>query len=299
MICIDKSYSTTRLLTREQPMVEGKREDEFETVLVIPEAAADRQGEGGLRTEGYFKKGDTKRPLVTIITVVYNGEQFLEATIRSVINQIYENVEYIIIDGGSTDRTLDIIRKYERSIDYWVSERDKGIYDAMNKGIDLACGDWINFMNAGDLLINVPAFDKISDESTLVYGKAKLGNRKVLSCNKSLKFEDFAYGMVVCHQACFYRKNYYKHARYDQSYKIVADQKFTAQALVDGRSSFVDEVICNYLDDGFSSGQSFTIFLERLHLDKEMGFKVYPAVLSFFRAKVVAIREYVIKTLSI
>lgn len=76
---------------------------------------------------------------------MYNGESTLEQTIQSVVNQTYDNVEYIIIDGVSTDGTLDIIKKYEDKIDYWQSEPDKGIYDAMNKGIELAFGDWINF----------------------------------------------------------------------------------------------------------------------------------------------------------
>ncbi len=82
-------------------------------------------------------------PLITVITVVYNGEKYLEETIQSVINQTYPNVEYIIIDGGSTDETIDIIKKYEDKIDLWISEKDEGIYDAMNKGIYLATGQWV------------------------------------------------------------------------------------------------------------------------------------------------------------
>jgi glycosyltransferase involved in cell wall biosynthesis len=95
-----------------------------------------------------------KKPLITIITVVYNGEKHLEQTIKSVINQNYKNIEYIIIDGVSTDGTLDIIKKYEEYIDYWVSEPDEGIYDAMNKGIGLANGEFINFMNADDWFVD-------------------------------------------------------------------------------------------------------------------------------------------------
>jgi len=112
-----------------------------------------------LRTKGYFKHsyGETSElsekftvPLVTIITVVFNGEKHLEQTIQSIISQTYDNVEYIIIDGGSTDGTVDIIRKYEEVIDYWVSEPDAGISDAMNKGISLATGILINHLHAGD-----------------------------------------------------------------------------------------------------------------------------------------------------
>lgn len=88
--------------------------------------------------------------LISIITVVYNGEKFLERTIQSVISQTYSNVEYIIVDGGSTDGTLDIIKKYENYIDYWVNEKNKGIYDAMNKSIKLAAGNMTGMLNSDD-----------------------------------------------------------------------------------------------------------------------------------------------------
>ena len=91
-----------------------------------------------------------KKPLISIITVVFNGEKKLEKTISSVINQTYDNLEYIVIDGSSKDGTIDIIKKYEDKINYWVSEKDSGIYEAMNKGILASKGDYINFMNAGD-----------------------------------------------------------------------------------------------------------------------------------------------------
>jgi len=87
---------------------------------------------------------------VTIITVTYNAERFIERTIQSIIGQDYPNIEYIVIDGGSDDDTINIIKKHEEYIAYWISEPDGGIYDAMNKGIEVATGEWINFMNAGD-----------------------------------------------------------------------------------------------------------------------------------------------------
>ena len=108
--------------------------------------------QGGLRTKGIFKSSSITKPLISVITVVLNGEKYLEESILSVIKQTYENVELIIIDGGSTDKTLNIIRKYENSIDFWISEQDSGIYNAMNKGIKLSTGDFIGFVGSDDYL---------------------------------------------------------------------------------------------------------------------------------------------------
>ena len=99
---------------------------------------------------------------ISIITVSYDAAKTIEQTIYSVINQTYDNIEYIIIDGGSTDRTVDIIKKNENEIAYWVSESDKGIYDAMNKGIDVATGDYIYFLGADDWLVNKNIIYKIA-----------------------------------------------------------------------------------------------------------------------------------------
>jgi glycosyltransferase involved in cell wall biosynthesis len=157
-IALDRNFSTTRLVTREKPVITNDPSSKVESVLFLP-PNPERKGEGGLRTKGYFKRSYDQEsglsdnlhlPLVTIITVVFNGEKYLEQTIQSIISQTYDNVEYIIIDGGSTDGTVDIIRKYEEVIDYWVSEPDAGISDAMNKGISLATGILINHLHAGD-----------------------------------------------------------------------------------------------------------------------------------------------------
>lgn len=107
---------------------------------------------GGLRTKGCEKNSISETPLISVVTVVFNGAATLEHTIRSVIEQSYGNVEYIIVDGGSTDGTLGIIQKYEGNIDYWVSEKDAGIYDAMNKAIGLASGDYYVVVGCDDEL---------------------------------------------------------------------------------------------------------------------------------------------------
>ncbi len=214
-ISIDEKYSTTKLLTKEKPVVENKLEDKFETVLFLPEGE-NRKGEGGLRTKGYFKKSYENKPLISIITVVFNGEKYLEQTIQSVINQSYDNVEYIIVDGGSTDGTVDIIKKYEEQIDYWVSEEDKGIYDAMNKGIDLVTGDWINFMNASDGFVDEKVLIKVFNDNItnvdLIYGAIVLKDENMKSITnvypkKFNRFNLLFWGTgTLCHQAMFINK---------------------------------------------------------------------------------------------
>jgi glycosyltransferase involved in cell wall biosynthesis len=109
--------------------------------------------EGGLRINGKYKSGTREMPLVSIITVVLNGAKYIEQTIKSILDQNYANIEYIIVDGGSTDGTLEILKRYNDKIDYWVSERDKGIYFAMNKGISFAKGELIGILNADDFYL--------------------------------------------------------------------------------------------------------------------------------------------------
>lgn len=130
---------------------------------------------GGLKNKGIIKKSEAGRPLVTIITPVLNGNTYLEYTIQSVLNQIYDNIEYIIIDGGSTDGTLDIIRKYEEKIDYWLSAADSKMYDAINKGIKIASGVILAYLNSDDLYYadtvqRAVAYFQDHQNTELIYG---------------------------------------------------------------------------------------------------------------------------------
>jgi len=145
----DAKSSTTRQLTKEKPVIACDPTFKLEPKLFLTRTP-ERGGEGGLRTKGLFKKSIISKPLISVVTVVYNGEKSLEQTIQSVLEQTYDNVEYIIVDGGSTDQTVEIIKKYEEQIDYWISEPDNGIYDAMNKGASLCSGHYIAFLNADD-----------------------------------------------------------------------------------------------------------------------------------------------------
>jgi hypothetical protein len=143
-------YSTTQNLVSQPP---AARQQVVDTHVFQSQGSPSLQT-GGLRTQGLFKTAPSDRVLLSIVTVVYNGAQSIEQTIQSVLNQSYEHLEYIIIDGGSTDGTLDIIRRYEDRINYWISDSDQGIYSAMNKGTRLASGSHVLHLNADDLLFS-------------------------------------------------------------------------------------------------------------------------------------------------
>ena len=121
--------------------------EKFKSIEKLPEVIF----EGGLRTKKIFKKSKNDEPLISVITAVYNNEKYLEESIKSLQNQKYKNFEHIILDGGSTDNTLNIIKEYEDKIDYWSSKQDKGIYDAFNIGMKLSKGDYIGFLNSDDV----------------------------------------------------------------------------------------------------------------------------------------------------
>lgn len=149
MNIIDTKYATTRMLISDKPEIVDVNNAKFSNQLFWIDNKIDFI-ESGLRTQGYFKKSTDQKPLITIITIVFNDEKFIEQTILSILTQTYANVEYIIIDGGSTDKTVDILKKYNDQIDYWISGKDNGIYDAMNRGIQLAQGEMIGLINSGD-----------------------------------------------------------------------------------------------------------------------------------------------------
>lgn len=242
LFCLDTAYSTTRLLTREKAVSENPPDSKMQSMLFLPPNPG-RQGEGGLRTTGYFKQSLPDKPLITVITVVFNGDQHLEETIQSVINQTYDNVEYIIIDGGSIDGTVDIIRKYERQIDYWVSEPDGGIYDAMNKGWLLANSNaFILFINSGDLVITLPNFKNLNPANVYV-GSVKLSDGRMF--NNKINFRLY-FGNTIHHQALLINKHISPKPPFNIKYKTYADFDFNQRLyrnkcnieFIDGLSSY-------------------------------------------------------------
>lgn len=199
-------------------------------------------------------------PLITIVTVCYNAETSIEKTVKSVINQTYPNIEYIIIDGCSTDKTIEIIKKYERKISYWKSEPDKGIYDAMNKGIKLATGEWVNFMNSGDTFysntIIEDVFSKANLSSDIIYGDTiNLYNIGQHICKGRIATkQDY---MPFSHQASFSRNSLLKKYGFDLHYKICADRKFFYDVYKDGyKFEYINKIIAYYEAESGISAQN-------------------------------------------
>ena len=278
LFALDETYSTTRLITLQKPVIENNPGDKFKTTLFLPETEG-RKGEGGLRTQGYFKKSLPGKPLITVITVVFNGEKYLEETIQSVINQTYDNVEYIIIDGASTDGTLDIIKKYENQIDYWVSEQDSGIYAAMNKGIELVTGEIIGLLNSDDWY-KLDAVQSIlelfvQEKADVVYGNLMLVYSDIgLTKISAPTIELMKKTGTINHQAVFVKNSIYKKHLFNLNYKIVADYDLILKLMKKGYIfNYCNELIA-YMRAGGASGSVFTIF-ERYKIQKKYFGLVY------------------------
>lgn len=164
--------------------------------------------------------------LVSVVTVVYNGEHCIERAIRSVLDQTYEEVEHLIVDAGSSDRTLEILREFDDRIDYWVSEPDEGIYDAMNKGLDAARGEWICFLGADDVFFGPDTLESvfssrdIPDHLDLLFGDIRYtdGRRFRSRFGPALYFRN-----SVHHQGAFYRRRVFEGFRYDRRFSVVGD----------------------------------------------------------------------------
>lgn len=197
----------------------------------------------------------------SIITVNYNNKEGLRKTIESVIHQTFRDFEFIVIDGGSTDGSTDVLKEYDAQIDYWISEPDGGIYQGMNKGIKKATGKYLNFMNSGDCFYNEEVLQNIFDKqstSDIIVGKdyhynseTQQGFSTILPPRISmLTF----YIQTLPHQSSFFNRELFKDALYDESLKIVADIKFYIQKIcVEGCSvKIIDEIICKREPDGIS-----------------------------------------------
>lgn len=216
---------------------------------------------------------------VSIITITYNAERWLERTMKSVLAQTCTDYEYIIVDGASKDGTLDIIRRLEPQFEgrlSWKSEPDKGLYDAMNKGIVRSDGDFLWFINAGDEIYAPDTLAHImaaADAGTdIIYGKACIVNAagvKVSEHHKptppDLQRKHLLNGLVVSHQAILVRRSIAAH--YDTAYRICADYDWVVRAVTASRrNAFLNEYLCKFLTEGVSQKQRKRAWMERFRI---------------------------------
>ena len=220
---------------------------------------------GGKWIKGIFKKIDKENPLISIITVTLNSQKYLEETLKSIFDQKYKNYELIIIDGKSNDKTLKIIKKNNNKIDYWISQKDKGIYDAFNKGLALARGQYIGFVNSDDVLtknsLKYLAHYHRSKKFDFLFGAVKK-HWGILHGYKKWKIK-FSWGFYSSHSTGFFISNkaakkvgkynlkFKYHADWDYFYRMIIKKKLV------GISSNKNELFGHFRRGGYSSNLTY------------------------------------------
>lgn len=224
----------------------------------------------------FLKK--TNAPLISLITVVYNGEKHLEKTIKSVLNQKFKDIEYVIIDGGSNDSSLKIIKKYQNYIDFWISESDRGIYHAMNKGIKYSSGIFVGFVNSDDLIYKDTAlklakayknkkFDYTLGPVDIITNTGILVEKFRVLKNFNHK-ERYKYRMASAHQGFFINRDYLnKIGLFDESFQYSSDFDMTIRAIRSSKNYFeFEESVGSFRLGGKSN---FLTFFENFYIMKK------------------------------
>lgn len=220
--------------------------------------------------------------MLTVITVVYNNIEGIERTLLSVINQTYRYIEYIVIDGGSTDGTLDVINRYGGQITRLISEPDKGIYDAMNKGLAIATGDYVLFMNSGDEIYSSDTVAQVfatAHDADIYYGETEMfdANWQSLGLRRhaipeQFNWKSFRYGMNISHQAIYIRRSLAQ--PYDLRYQLSADIDWVIRA-AKAATKIVNtkRIVAKYLVGGMSKQRHWQSLKERFRIfNRHYGF---------------------------
>lgn len=244
------------------------------------------------------------KPVFSIITVTYNARQWIEATIKSVTEQTYEQIEYIVVDGNSSDGTVEIIKKYADKISKWVSEPDKGLYDAMNKGLKLATGDFVWFMNAGDTIYDDKTVSLIAEkigensDNIVIYGetqiideKGRIVGARRLKIPDSLNWKSFKMGMLVSHQSFIPSRNIAP--MYDLQYKYSADVDWCIRCLMQAEETVKCGILSSYLNEGMTTANRNASLKERY----KIMCKYYGTLPTMLRHLWFAVRFYWAKTI--
>lgn len=240
-------------------------------------------------------------PTISIITVCRNAGRFIERTIESVVSQTYPHIEYIVIDGASTDGTVEIIRRHEAGVSYWSSEPDQSHFDAMNKGLRHCTGDYVLFMNAGDRIRAPDMLERVMQDSgnaDLIYAQAvyidEAGNtrpwHKRTPPPEELNKKSFLNGMVICHHCMIVRRAIAPEFRLTP-WKVSNDIEWAIRVM-DGVKNvhFCDEVFCLYLEGGISNKQRRQALIERFDICRQH-FGLWPTILEQIKIAIQAIRR--------
>ena len=238
---------------------------------------------------------------ISIITINYNNIEGLKQTVESVLVQTYLNKEYIVIDGGSKDGTVDFL-KSQNKITYWVSEKDGGLYNAMNKGIRKLSGDYVIFMNSGDVFFDRNGLSDIFNgtdyNADVLYGSTiyKYGNGGILRKPRDLNV--MSYELPFCHQSCFIKCKLMKNIEYNESYKLIADYNFFYQGWKKNwHFEQINKIVAIYDTTGMSadSARKWQIYVERCKIhgkDTNLMFYNYlniKTALKCFLAKIIPV----------
>ena len=213
---------------------------------------------------------------LSIITVNLNNRNGLQKTIDSVVSQTFRDFEWIVIDGGSTDGSKELIEQYTDHFAYWVSEPDKGVFNAMNKGIKVAKGDYLQFLNSGDWLYNQNALERCFShifDADVVYGDMGICSSNTIRIRKYSPKLSFNYllGYSLGHCATFHKREILQEELYDEKLKMVADWKFyLIQALKNRKFEHLDETVSCFDTSGISSTSGYKVIAERDNVIKEL-----------------------------
>ncbi len=209
----------------------------------------------------------------SIITATFNSEKTLERTIKSLLSQNISNFEYIIVDGKSTDSTLDIIKAFEnefknKKIPFtWISEKDKGIYDAFNKGIKLSKGNWISFLGSDDYYIEgalesyIIEIEKLNENFDFIHSNVKVDEKKIIK--DKWEWKKFKRSMNIAHVGAFHNMNYFKkYGLYNTDYKIAGDYELLLRAKDSLKAHWFNKITAVMADGGVSNSQVKNVYLE-------------------------------------
>lgn len=245
---------------------------------------------GGRRLAGVSPWKSPEQPTISVVTVVFNGKAELLQTLRSVQEQTYPNVEYIVIDGGSTDGTLDALKDHSQDIDFWISERDNGIYDAFNKGSRSLTGEWTIFLGAGDVLRSKDVLSEIAHAAATVppgteilYGQVAI----VTTDGRLVEIENEAWSeskgkwsggrpMIPHHQGVFHHRTLFMgDAPFDTSYRICADSKLVIQSILKHEPQFARVVVTSSPLGGISTQPKYALLRakEVLRVNREVAYR--------------------------